>query len=891
MPHVTDHPLAQLFNPRSAAVIGASERRATVGRQVFEKLATGGFAGPVHPVNPKHRSILGRHCVARIGDVDTTVDLAIIATPARTVPAILEACADAGTRHAILLSAGFGEGGRSADLGDEVRQIARKRGIRLLGPNCVGLVRPWLDFDATFLKSATPRGTLALVSQSGALCSAISDWAGPNDLGFSALISLGNALDIGFGDVVEFLADDPKTEAILLYVEGVRNGAAFVSALRYATWRKPVVVLKGGRGQDAARAAATHTGAMVGSDAVFDAALARTGAIRAQTFGQLFAAAEMLASGKRAGGNRLCIVTNGGGAGVLAADRADDLDLTLPPPSAATLATLDATLSPNWSRANPIDVLGDATTDQFGQAVSAALADPAFDGVLAMLTPQAMTDAGACAQRLITAARPARHKPVLACWMGETSVREARATLSAAGVPDFTTPERAVEAFSFLARHHRHGELAKELPGPRDLDSKHHEAARGLIAEAIVAGRRSLSSASSRKVLADFGIPVAQSVLAVDEDAVPSIAAGLGFPLAMKIQSPDISHKSDVDGVRLDIADADAARKAFRDIVATAQRLRPEARIEGVTLEPMAILRDARELLLGMSRDPVFGAAIAVGLGGTCVEVLGDQAIALPPLTEVLARRMIAQTRAHRLLERFRNLAPADADALVDAMLRLSDLVAALPEVVELDINPLLAGPNGVLALDARITVSPAGTAGPHLAIAPYPGWIDRREALPDGIMLHIRPIRAEDADSEAEFVRTLSSDARQLRFFGALKTLTPEMLARFTQVDYRRDLALIALVERSGTQTQIGVARYSLCPDGETCEFAVVVADMYQRRGIARRLMEELIAEAHRQGIRHMVGSVMVENAGMRDFCRRLGFEEHPSGDGETVEVRRTLP
>ncbi|WP_102108050.1 bifunctional acetate--CoA ligase family protein/GNAT family N-acetyltransferase [Oceaniglobus roseus] len=890
MTQATTHPLAPLFNPKSVAVIGASPREGSVGRMVFEKLVASGFAGPVGAVNPKHDSVLGRPCAANIAGLRPAPDLAVIATPARTVPALIAECAAAGTRHAIVLSAGFGEGGHSTGLAQEVVRVARENGVRLLGPNCVGLVRPWHDFDATFLKAATPKGNLALVSQSGALCSAISDWAGPNDLGFSALVSLGNALDIGFGDAIEFLADDPKTRAILLYVEGVRDGAAFISATRHATRLKPVVVLKGGRGGDAARAAATHTGAMMGSDAVFDAALACAGAVRVETFGQLFAAAEMLAAGRRATGDRLCVVTNGGGAGVLAADRATDLGLHLPPPSAATVAALDRQLSANWSRSNPMDVIGDASAAQFEAAVAAALADPAFDGVLAMLTPQAMTDAGACAQAVIAAAARSPSKPVLACWMGESSVQAARAALSAAGVPDFTTPERAVEAFSFLARHRHNGELAKEVPGPRTRAAGDPDHARALVRRAVAAGRKSLSPAEARTVLADFGIPVLRSVLATEEKDVAALAAGVGFPVALKIQSPDISHKSDVGGVRLGIADGAAAEAAFHEIVAGARRLRPEARIEGVTIEPMARLAHGRELLLGMSRDPVFGDAIAFGLGGTQVELLADTAIALPPLTAVLARRLVERTRAARLLGAFRNLPPADMEAVIETLLQLSDLVTALPEITELDINPLLAGPEGALALDARISVAPEGTAGPHLAIAPYPARLDHLERLDDGATVRIRPIRAEDAESEADFVRTLGAEAKRLRFFGAVQELSPAMLADFTQVDFRRALVLVAFALREGDETQVGVARYALCPDRETCAFGLVVAEDWQRRGVGRRLMQALIAEARRSGLRRMIGTVLRENTGMRDFCRGLGFTETGGEDATVVEMEMDL-
>lgn len=880
------HPLTPLFDPNSIAVFGASERPDSVGAMVFKKLATSRFEGTVVPVNPKYKSVMEHRCLPSIGKAERPIDLAVICTPAQTVPAILRDCAAHGTMHAIVLSAGFGEADSGTGMRDELLAIARETGIRVLGPNCVGLVRPWLDLDATFLRTTAPAGTLAIVSQSGALCSAISDWAAPNHLGLSALVSLGNGLDIGFGEVVEFLADDPKTKAILLYVEGVRDGPAFVSALRYATWRKPVVVLKAGRSADASRAAATHTGALMGDDDIFNAALERTGAVRAMTFAQLFAAAEILASGKKTRGGNLAIVTNGGGAGVLASDRASELHLTLPPPSEDTIAKLDKVLPAHWSRNNPIDVIGDATAPQFGAAVSACLDDGAFDGVLAMLTPQAMTDPVACAEHVIAASRAAPGKPVLACWMGHSSVVAARSKLSEAGIADFNTPESAVDAFSILAQHRRQHDLALEVPGPRNTPERDIVRARAIIDAARAAGRRPLSQIEAKDVLSIFGIATDKAHVAASEDALDDIVAAVGFPCAIKIHSPDISHKSDVDGVRLDIGSHDEARQVFRDMTARAARLRPKARIEGVVVEPMASLRDAREFFVGVTHDPVFGAAIAFGLGGTQIEVLRDRSVSLPPLTEVLARRMISKTRADRLLDAFRNLEAADRDAVVDVLIAISDLAVALPEIAELDINPLLAGPDGVLALDARIVLTEPMDAAPHLAVAPYPTHIDRRERLGDGTEIHIRPIHPEDADQERAFVANLSPNARRLRFFGSTRGLSDEQLARFTQVDFRREFAIVALAGTGDNEQQVGVARFHVNPGGFSANFAIVVSDAWQRKGIARRLKTTLIEEAKRRGIKRLRGMVLRENKAMLGLARSLGYSVREQTDEPGIYV-----
>lgn len=888
-------PLAALFDPVSVAVFGASDSATSVGGRVFANLRRAGFEGKIYPINPKYEQVGDLTCYPELASVKASVDLAVIATPAATVPGILRDCGEAGTKNAIVLSAGFGEGGGpGAENAPRLKEAARRAGVRVLGPNCVGLVRPWLGLDATFLRSETPDGKLALISQSGALCSAISDWAAPHHLGFSALVSLGNSLDIDFGDVLHFLANDRRTNAILLYVEGVRDAPSFISALRHAARSKPVIVLKAGRHTQSSTAAHTHTGAMMGNDAVFDAALSRAGAVRARTFGHLFAAAEILSPGKRARGNRLGIITNGGGAGVLAADRAGDLKVDLAAPSEASLEKLDAVLPPYWSRANPLDILGDATPDQFRAAVETALADPNFDGVLTMLTPQAMTDATAAAQALVDAMPKSGKKPILACWMGESSVSEARKLLSSNGVPDFTTPESAVEAFSYLAEHHRNRMLALEVPGPlHENDPPDIEGAQMIIDGALAEGRHMLSDIESKALLRAFRIPINVTIEAATPAQALVAAETVGYPVAIKINSPQIIHKSDVSGVRLGVPTAADVKLAFRDIVKTAQDLRPDATIKGVTVETMAHVEDARELVVGVSRDPVFGPAILFGAGGTMVEILRDNAVSLPPLNEVLAQRLINRTRVARLLDAFRDRPAVDRSKVIDVLLRVSDMVCELPAIRELDINPLFAGPNGVLAVDARIGISrPPARHGPydHVAIHPYPRHLVQHGHLPDGTPLIIRPIRPEDAQAEAAFVRELSPQAKRFRFMGTLAELSPEMLARFTQIDYRREMAMVALTERNGKYHQQGVARYAINPDNSSAEFAVVVSDKLQGQGLGTRLMKALIEAARDHGLSRIEGTVLRENRPMLHLMEELGFSQHQNDDDPdcvTVELR----
>jgi len=870
--------LEALFNPRAIAVIGASERPDSVGARVFANLVSGTFAGPVIPVNPKHDELAGRRCFHALSEIGQDIDLAVIATPARTVGSVIRDCAEVGIRTAIVHSAGFGEigpAGKAAEAG--LIDLARRHDVRFLGPNCLGVARPGIGMNATFLEVAPPPGRLALVSQSGALCSAIADWAGPNHLGFSTMVSLGNAVDVDFGDVLGYLTADTGTDAILLYVEGVRHASSFMSALRIAARTKPVIVLKAGRHQKGSAAASTHTGALIGSDQVFEAALERAGAVRAVTFTQLFAAAEILSSRKTVQGNRLAIVTNGGGAGVLAADRAGDLGVEVASPSPEPIAALDRLLPEYWSHGNPVDILGDAGPEAYGEAVSACLKDPGFDGVLVMLTPQAMTSPTDAAQAVLDAAKGETRKPVLACWMGETSVGEGRNLLSSSGIPDFVAPDQAVEAFAHLARHNLNQRLALELPGPlSDLPQPDAAGAVMIIEAALAAGREMLSDLESKAVLRAFHVPCAITVAADSPSEALTAAETLGFPVAMKIDSPQITHKSDVGGVRTNIMSAADVRPAYREMIEAVREARPDAEIRGVTIEPMARAADMRELVVGCKRDPVFGPVIMFGAGGTMVEILEDNAVSLPPLNEVLAGRLINRTRVSRLLSAYRNRPAVDRQAVIEVLMRISDLACELPHVEELDINPLFAGPSGVIAVDARIRVRRPPAAlhrYAHMAIAPYPKHLVETAFLADGTELTIRPIRPEDAESEQAFVSGLSPQAKRFRFMQTINELTPRMLARFTQIDYDREMALIAMIREGVRSKQLGVARYAINPDDRSCEFAVVVSDEAQNKGIGTRLMQSLMAAARDHGLKTIEGEVMADNAPMLKLMSDLGF------------------
>lgn len=880
------HYLDSLFAPHAVAVFGASERAGSVGACVFDGLLHGGFTGNIYPINPKHDTVQGKTCFAHIGDIKDKIDLAVIATPAATVPEIIHQCGEHGARAAVVLSAGISEG-NGGTLEKAMLDAAAHYRLRILGPNCLGIIRPTIGLNATFSRSTAKEGTLALVSQSGALCTAILDWAEPRGIGFSAVVSLGAAADVDFGDILDYLALDARTESILLYVEGIKDARRFMSGLRVAARLKPVVVVKVGRHAEGSRAAASHTGALVGSDDVFDAALQRAGVVRAQTIDQLFSAAQLLATRQRVKGNRLAIITNGGGPGVMATDRAIDLGMELANLDGNTLAELDKALPPTWSHGNPIDVLGDAPAERYQNAVRACLDDGNVDAALVMLSPQAMTDPLAAAQAVIDA-RGKRTKPVLACWLGGNQVIEARTLLTRAGIPTFFSPEAAVEAFAYLANYQRNQQLLMQVPAPlAERSQPDVQGARLIIQAALSEHRANLTMTEAKAVLHAFNIPVLTASEARSTSEALVTAENIGFPVAMKISSPDILHKSDVDGVRLNIANAAAVRSVYKELVDHVREKHPNARINGVTIEPMYRGANGRELLLGVIRDPVFGPVISFGAGGTAAEILHDRSVALPPLNTFIARRMIEQTRVAKLLGAFRDMPAAHLDGVVRVLRQLSEMVCELPEIRELDINPLIADETGVFAADARIVVDfvkPSSNPYRHMAIHPYPAGLSTTLQLADGTNVLVRPMRPEDAEIEQSFVRNLSPESKYFRFMQSLTELTPEMLVRLTQLDYHRELALIAVIESGGKESEIGVARYGTNPDGETCEFGLVVADEWQHKGIGSYLMEALMDAARRRGLKIMIGEILAENVPMLELVKSLGFELRPHPDDQSI-------
>ncbi|MEW8202172.1 MAG: bifunctional acetate--CoA ligase family protein/GNAT family N-acetyltransferase [Candidatus Thiodiazotropha endolucinida] len=884
------HYLTSLFSPKSIAMFGASDRKNSVGEVVFKNLISSGFKGDIYPINLKHDKVQGIKAYKSIEAIIKPVELAVVATPAKTIPAIVQACGEHGVKTMIILSAGFRESGTAGRrLEDKIVELAKDYGMRFIGPNCLGLIRPDQGINITFGNNNAAPGNLALVSQSGAICTAILDWAEVNDIGFSTVISTGIGADLDFGDYLDFLVSDPMTDSILLYVEGIKDARRFMSGLRAAARIKPVIVLKVGRHAAGAEASMSHTGALVGSDETFSAALSRSGVLRVETISQLFSAAKALSSRYRVYGDRLAIITNGGGPGVMAADRASDLNIELAGFNDQTIDALNKALPDVWSHGNPVDIIGDAPPERYRAAVDICLNDPGVDGTIVILTPQAMTEPEEVARALIDLA-DSHKKPILTSWMGGKQIETARKLFKDARLPSFRTLENAVDAFSYLSSYQKNQRLLLQTPAK---SSRRHiqpdtEGARLIIESALSEQRKILTEPESFALLGAFRINAVRNGIARSANEALILAESIGFPVAMKIYSPDISHKSDAGGIRLNISNAQVVRSTYRDLIEQVKETRPEANVEGVTVEQMYQSPNGRELLIGIVRDPVFGPVISFGSGGTAVEVMGDSAIALPPLNRSLASDLIDRTKAAKLLSQFRHMPPANREALIDVLLRVSTMACELPWIREMDINPLIVDDQGAVAVDARIRVDfPRPSTDPyhHLAIHPYPVNLVNTTQLPNGTNIVIRPIRPEDADLEQTFTRQLSDEAKYFRFMSSIQELTPEMLTRFTQIDYHNEMALIAVTEDGNHEIELGVARYVINPDKKSCEFALVVSDQWQRQGIGHKLMHQLMEVARDRGLEKMEGEVLSNNFKMLDLMKSLYFHISTSPDDNSIK------
>ncbi|KAF1700437.1 bifunctional acetate--CoA ligase family protein/GNAT family N-acetyltransferase [Pseudoxanthomonas suwonensis] len=884
--------LEAVFSPKSVAVVGASPRAGSVGRTVVQNLRQAGFAGQVGLVNPKYRQIEGVPAVGSLRQLPFSPELVVVTTPAETVPGVIAQAVEVGARAAVVVTAGLGQGPGS--LLENLRNEARPHGLRIVGPNCLGVMAPHAGLNASFAARSPLPGDLALVSQSGAIAAGLVEWGAARSIGFSAVVSLGDALDVDFGDLLDWFAQDPKTRAILLYIESIRDARKFMSAARAAARSKPVVVVKSGRHAQGAKAAATHTGALAGSDAVYDAAFRRAGLLRVHALDELFAAAETLGHLRQAPGRRLAILTNGGGIGVLAVDRLVDLGGTLATLDPGTVRALDRVLPPTWSRSNPVDIVGDADAARYTAALEALLADPGNDAVLVMNVPTALSSsieaADAVASVLQRRPRPGAGKPVLGVWLG--GGQEALSRLDAAGVPTYATEADAVRGFTYLVRHREAQQALMETPPslPEDfvVDAA---AAQAIVGRALEQGRNWLDPLEVVALLGAYGIPVTPAWLAADADAAVEAARPLladGKLVALKILSPDIVHKSDVDGVRLNLSSEAAVREAAASILARARELRPQARIEGVTVHPMVARSKARELIAGIADDPTFGPVIVFGRGGTAVEVIDDKALALPPLDLHLAHDLISRTRVSRILKAYRDVPAADERAVALVLVKLAQLAADVPQIRELDINPLLADREGVIAVDARVAIAPhPGPAqkGPwhsSFVIRPYPKEWERMVDLAQGRRMFVRPVRPEDEKMFLEFFSRVSDEDLRLRFFSAVRHFSHEFIARLTQLDYARSIALVAIDPENGEM--LGAVRLLADANYERGEYGIMVRSDLKGLGIGWQLMRIMIEWAGSIGLKAVEGQVLRENVTMLAMCQQLGFKVRPDREDPTV-------
>ena len=892
--------LDSMFSPKSVAVIGATDREGSVGRTVLERLHIPSFRGRIFPVNPNHSVVLGLPAFPKIGDIPEKIDLAVIVTPARTVPGVVGECVDAGVRAAVVISAGFKERGpEGAALEIEIQKQLRRGTMRFLGPNCLGVMNPHAGFNATFAQDIARPGNVAFLSQSGALLTAILDWSLEEQVGFSAIVSTGSMLDVGWGDLIDYFGDDPATGSILLYMESVGDARSFLSAAREVALRKPIIVIKAGRTPAASKAASSHTGALTGSDEVFDAALRRCGVLRVSSVSDLFYMAEVLSKQPRPRGPKLMILTNAGGPGVIATDLLLSVGGELAPLSDSTMESLNALLPAHWSHGNPIDILGDAGPERYSKALEIAAKDPNSDGLLVILAPQGMTDPAQVAASL-KAHASIHGKPVLASWMGGKSVAEGIAILNAANIPTFSYPDTAARAFSYMWKYTYNLRGLYETPvlsEGADSFGQAQSQAKLFLEKIRASGRTILTEAESKHVIALYGITTIETRLASNESQAAECAEAIGFPVALKLNSETITHKSDVGGVKLNLQSREDVARAYREIEISVREKAGAGNFLGVTVQPMVKL-DGYELILGSSVDAQFGPVLLFGSGGQMVEVYRDQALALPPLNSTLAVRLMEQTRIYRALQGVRGRPAVDMAALENTLIRFSRLVIEQRWIKEMDINPLAATPERVIALDARIVLQDPGVAEdqlPRSAIRPYPAryvspWQSRK-----GMQVSIRPIRPEDEPAMAKFHETLSDRSVYLRFFHMDKLssrVAHSRLLRKCFIDYDREMALVAerVNPASADHEIMAVGRLTRTPGTKEAEVAVLVTDQFQHSGLGSELLGRLIQVGRDEKLERITATILPENMSMRALASRHGFQTVKSADLSAIRIALKL-
>jgi acetyltransferase len=876
------HILQKFFQPKAVAVVGASPREGTIGFTLVNNLNQGGFKGHIYPINPKHEEILGLKAYSSVTAVGGPIDLAVIAVPILGVPAIIQECGQARIPGVIIISAGgkeVGDEGKKVEA--EIEAAAKAGGIRYLGPNCMGIICPHTHLNASFAARSAKPGGLALLSQSGAICSAILDWADTENIGFSHFVSIGSMADIDFAEMIDYLGNDDRAQSIIIYMENLVHHRRFMSAARSVSRVKPIIVVKSGRSVAAARAAASHTGALAGQDEAYNAAFRRAGIIRVDTIEQLFNCAEALGKMPRPLGGRLAIITNAGGPGVMAVDAFSKWQREPAVLTPETISKLSDSLPPHWSRGNPVDVLGDAPPDRFLQATRVILAAPEVDGLVIVLSPQAMTDPPGVAQ-VIAPEIKKQAKPVFAVWMGASDVAAGVAILNEAGVPTVETPEEAVDTFMEMYSYTRNLVLLQETPPQLPSEIRvNTPQARSFIEECFSRQMLLLSEIEAKAILSAYGIPVNPTLTASSVAAAAAAAKKLGYPVVLKIHSPDISHKSDVDGVRVSLKDEGDVTQAYEDIVAKAKSFKPEARIFGVTIQTQ-VEKAPLELILGAKKDPHFGPLLVFGMGGIFTEVFKESAVDLPPLNLLLSRRLMERTRIYRILQGYRNIPPADLNELAGILVRLSQLVTDFPEIVELDINPLLISNGKPICVDARIVLEPSQVPAPrHLIIAPYPNQYESDWLLEDGTPVLLRPMRPEDEALAEELLENCSEQTLYFRYFRLIKSFPHSFLIRFTQNDYDREIGLAAFGTPPGPEVMMGVGRLVMTPDRSTAEFAVIVADPWHGKGLGEKLISRVIEIARDNGVKSLWGEVLAENVPMLGLVKKMGFTLQPPEEG----------
>jgi len=891
--------LDKILNPKRVAVVGASSKRGGVGYTVLRNLITSGYSGVVYPVNPKSEAVQGIQAYPDVENLPQPADLAVICTPAPTVPGIVEQCGKMGIMGIAILSAGFREVGKEGlRLENQIKRIARRFDgrMRIVGPNSLGVIVPRIGLNASFAGTTPRPGHLAFISQSGALCTSVLDWSEQQNVGFSYFVSIGNMLDVTFSNIIDYCAEMWDTKSVMLYIESIGEARLFVSAARADSRTMPIVAYKAGRFAESAAAASSHTGALAGEDDVYDAAFQRAGIERVYDVDDMFDCAGLLSGRRLPRGGRLAIVTNAGGPGVMATDALISRGGGLAKLSKGTMKELNEVLPAAWSRRNPVDVLGDAQPDRYTKAAEIVLKDAGVDAVLAILTPQAMTDPTGTARELAKLAESSA-KLVLAAWMGGVSMAEGLRIMTAAGVVAYPSPDAAVRAFMHLVSYERNLRVLHETPREVNLKFDLGREKRQAAARKIIKGAPpTLSSKAAKELLEVYGIPAAKTVEARTAAKAASVAEAMGFPVVLKVLSPDITHKTDVGGVELNIRSDRQTKLAFKRIVSKARKLQPEADVRGVTVEPMVSMEHAFELIVGVKRDPTFGSVIMIGTGGTAAEVFRDRSLGLPPLNERLARRMIESLRAWPLLEGYRGSPGIDKDFLIEILIRFSYLVADHPDIAEFDINPLLVSPKGAVALDARAMISPGQSVGeragayPHLAISPYPEHYITDTRTSDGRPIRLRPIRPEDEPMWLKMLNGCSKESIRMRFFSLISDFTHEMAVRYCVNDYDRELAMVAVAEHEGEQQLVGIGRLEADPNHTVAEYAVIVPDAWQGRGIGSLLTDRCLEIARDWGVRQVRAQTLAVNERMIAIFKHRGFTITPEGDGETITATRKL-